>query len=95
MTKKWCKEQIIYQIYPRSFFDSNGDIKGILLKLDFLEYLGIDIIWISHHFDSLNFVFNLHKIKNIFNIIHISSRLNLILGLFLLFSLIIIHIIFH
>jgi oligo-1,6-glucosidase len=48
----------VYQIYPRSFYDSNndgiGDIKGIILKLDYLKLLGIDIIWISPHFDSPN-----------------------------------------
>ncbi|MDB9902254.1 alpha-glucosidase [Flavobacteriaceae bacterium] len=58
MIKKWWKEQVVYQIYPRSFYDSNndgiGDIKGIILKLDYLKLLGIDIIWISPHFDSPN-----------------------------------------
>ena len=58
MIRKWWKEQVIYQIYPRSFYDSNndgiGDIKGIILKLDYLKLLGIDIIWISPHFDSPN-----------------------------------------
>ena len=58
MTRKWWKEQVIYQIYPRSFYDSNGDgigdIKGIILKLDYLKFLGIDIIWLSPHFDSPN-----------------------------------------
>ena len=58
MIRKWWKEQVVYQIYPRSFYDSNndgiGDIKGIILKLDYLKLLGIDIIWISPHFDSHN-----------------------------------------
>ena len=58
MIRKWWKEQVVYQIYPRSFYDSNndgiGDIKGIILKLDYLKLLGIDIIWISPHFDSPN-----------------------------------------
>ena len=58
MIKNWWKEQVVYQIYPRSFYDSNndgiGDIKGIILKLDYLKLLGIDIIWISPHFDSPN-----------------------------------------
>jgi len=58
MIRKWWKEQVVYQIYPRSFYDSNndgiGDIKGIILKLDYLKLLGVDIIWISPHFDSPN-----------------------------------------
>ena len=58
MIRKWWKEQVVYQIYPRSFYYSNndgiGDIKGIILKLDYLKLLGIDIIWISPHFDSPN-----------------------------------------
>ena len=67
MIKKWWKEQVVYQIYPRSFYDSNndgiGDIKGIILKLDYLKLLGIDIIWISPHFDSPN-VDNGYDIRN-------------------------------
>ncbi len=58
MRKNWWKEQVIYQIYPRSFCDSNGDgigdLNGINLKLDYLKFLGIDIIWLSPHFDSPN-----------------------------------------
>lgn len=58
ITKKWWKEQVVYQIYPRSFKDSNGDgigdLKGITLKLDYLKKLGVDIIWLSPHFDSPN-----------------------------------------
>lgn len=58
MKKNWWKEQVIYQIYPRSFYDSNGDgigdLNGINLKLDYLKFLGIDIIWLSPHFDSPN-----------------------------------------
>ncbi|MCR5755233.1 MAG: alpha-glucosidase [Acetatifactor sp.] len=49
--EKWWKRAVIYQIYPRSFCDSNGDgigdLKGILSKLDYLENLGIDAIWLS------------------------------------------------
>ncbi len=56
--RKWWKEQVVYQIYPRSFKDSNGDgigdIQGIISKLDYLKDLGIDIIWLSPHFDSPN-----------------------------------------
>ena len=58
MIEKWWKEQTIYQIYPRSFYDSNndgiGDLNGIILKLDYLKLLGIDTIWLSPHFDSPN-----------------------------------------
>ena len=51
MNRTWWKEAVIYQIYPRSFMDSNGDgigdIKGISSRLDYLKYLGIDVIWLS------------------------------------------------
>lgn len=54
--KDWWKKSVIYQIYPRSFNDSNndglGDIKGIIEKLDYLKELGIDVIWLSPVFDS-------------------------------------------
>lgn len=50
-SKKWWKSAVIYQIYPRSFADSNGDgigdLRGIIAKLDYLENLGIDAIWLS------------------------------------------------
>ncbi|WP_257534312.1 alpha-glucosidase [Haploplasma modicum] len=53
---KWWMTRNGYQIYPRSFFDSNndgiGDIKGITLKLDYLKELGIDLIWICPFYDS-------------------------------------------
>lgn len=56
--KKWWKEAVAYQIYPRSFKDSNGDgigdLRGILEKLDYLSYLGIDVIWMSPIFQSPN-----------------------------------------
>ncbi|QHE60829.1 alpha,alpha-phosphotrehalase [Rossellomorea vietnamensis] len=58
MTKKWWKESVVYQIYPRSFMDSNGDgigdIKGIISKLDYLKKLGIDVIWLSPVYESPN-----------------------------------------
>ena len=54
MKKTWWKESVIYQIYPRSFMDSNGDgigdLKGITSKLDYLKELGIDVIWLSCRF---------------------------------------------
>lgn len=56
--KAWWKESVIYQIYPRSFCDSNGDgigdIQGIISKLDYLKELGIDIIWLSPVYQSPN-----------------------------------------
>ena len=57
-TRKWWKEAIVYQIYPRSFKDSNGDgigdLKGITSELDYIKGLGVDVIWLSPHFDSPN-----------------------------------------
>lgn len=51
MTKKWWHDKVVYQIYPKSFCDSNGDgigdIPGIISKLDYLQDLGVDIIWLS------------------------------------------------
>ena len=51
MKKKWWHDKVAYQIYPKSFLDSNGDgigdLKGIISKLDYLKKLGIDIIWLS------------------------------------------------
>ena len=51
MTKKWWHDKVAYQIYPKSFYDSNkdgiGDIPGIIEKLDYLHDLGVDIIWLS------------------------------------------------
>ena len=56
--KKWWKEEVIYQIYPRSFKDSNGDgigdIQGIMQKLDYVKNLGVDIIWLSPIYASPN-----------------------------------------
>ena len=58
MERKWWKEGVVYQIYLRSFNDSNedgiGDLKGITQKLDYLKKLGIDIIWLSPVYKSPN-----------------------------------------
>lgn len=58
MEKKWWKESVVYQIYPRSFKDSNGDgigdIGGIIEKLDYLKELGVDVIWLSPVYQSPN-----------------------------------------
>ncbi|MBN8192648.1 alpha-glucosidase [Bacillus sp. NTK074B] len=58
MTKQWWKESVVYQIYPRSFMDSNGDgigdIQGIISKLDYLNKLGIDVVWLSPVYESPN-----------------------------------------
>jgi oligo-1,6-glucosidase len=55
---KWWKEAVVYQIYPRSFQDSNGDgigdLKGITQHLDYLQKLGVNVIWLSPHFASPN-----------------------------------------
>lgn len=54
--KDWWKQAVVYQIYPRSFKDSNGDgfgdLPGVIEKLDYLKELGIDVIWLSPVFDS-------------------------------------------
>lgn len=51
MNRKWWHDKVAYQIYPKSFMDSNGDgigdLRGIISKLDYLKELGIDIIWLS------------------------------------------------
>jgi len=56
--KIWWKEAVAYQVYPRSFMDSNGDgigdIQGVISKLDYLKDLGIDVIWISPIYSSPN-----------------------------------------
>ncbi|WP_010647732.1 glycoside hydrolase family 13 protein [Oceanobacillus massiliensis] len=58
MQQKWWKEAVAYQVYPRSFKDSNGDgigdIQGVISKLDYLKELGIDVIWISPVYKSPN-----------------------------------------
>ncbi|WP_349304931.1 alpha-glucosidase [Paenibacillus sp. Marseille-Q4541] len=57
-SKKWWKESVVYQIYPRSFMDSNkdgiGDLQGIISKLDYLQTLGIDVVWLSPVYSSPN-----------------------------------------
>ena len=56
MKCKWWHGKVAYQIYPKSFMDTNGDgigdIKGIISKLDYLKELGIDIIWLSPIYQS-------------------------------------------
>lgn len=58
MKKAFWKEAVVYQIYPRSFMDSNGDgigdLRGITSKLDYLKELGVDVIWLSPVFKSPN-----------------------------------------
>ena len=58
MQKKWWKESVVYQIYPRSFLDSNGDgigdLGGIIQKLDYLKLLGVDVVWLSPVYRSPN-----------------------------------------
>ncbi len=58
MEKAWWKEAVVYQIYPRSFMDSNGDgigdLNGITEKMGYLEKLGIDVIWLSPVYESPN-----------------------------------------
>lgn len=56
ITRTWWKEAVFYQIYPRSFCDSNGDgigdLQGIIGKLDYLKELGVDALWLSPIYDS-------------------------------------------
>lgn len=56
MKKKWWHNKVMYQIYPKSFFDSNGDgigdLQGIIEKLDYLKELGVDILWLSPVYES-------------------------------------------
>jgi len=58
VSEKWWKEAVIYQIYPRSFYDTNGDgigdLRGIIEKLDYLQGLGVDALWLSPIYDSPN-----------------------------------------
>lgn len=56
MRKKWWNDKVVYQIYPKSFYDSNGDgigdLRGVIEKLDYLKRLGIDLIWLSPIYQS-------------------------------------------
>lgn len=56
--RKWWKESVVYQIYPRSFYDSNGDgigdLRGIIEKLDYIASLGVDVIWLNPVYKSPN-----------------------------------------
>ena len=58
MNRSWWKESVVYQIYPRSFADSNGDgvgdLPGITARLDHLKTLGIDVVWLSPVYRSPN-----------------------------------------
>ncbi|WP_026486609.1 glycoside hydrolase family 13 protein [Caldanaerobius polysaccharolyticus] len=58
MNKKWWKEAVVYQVYPRSFYDTNGDgigdLRGIIQKLDYLKDLGVDVIWLNPVYKSPN-----------------------------------------
>ena len=58
MQKVWWKEAVAYEIYPRSFMDSNedgiGDLQGVISRLDYLKDLGIDVIWVCPIYRSSN-----------------------------------------
>jgi oligo-1,6-glucosidase len=58
MNRAWWKECVVYQIYPRSFYDSNGDgigdLRGIIQKLDYLKELGVDVVWLCPVYKSPN-----------------------------------------
>jgi oligo-1,6-glucosidase len=58
MNRVWWKESVVYQIYPRSFYDSNGDgvgdLRGIIQKLDYLKDLGVNVVWLSPVYKSPN-----------------------------------------
>lgn len=56
MTTKWWQNEVVYQVYPRSFQDSNhdgiGDIQGIISHLDYIKSLGVTMIWVSPIYQS-------------------------------------------
>ncbi|WP_375055099.1 alpha-glucosidase [Zobellella sp. DQSA1] len=58
LQRSWWKEAVAYQIYPRSFMDSNGDgvgdLNGIIIKLDYLQELGVDVLWLCPMYPSPN-----------------------------------------
>lgn len=58
MKDAWWKEAVVYQVYPRSFMDANGDgigdLQGVTSRLDYLQELGIDVIWLSPVYQSPN-----------------------------------------
>ena len=55
---EWWKDAVVYQIYPKSFQDSNGDgigdLRGIIRRLDYIKTLGADVIWLCPVYDSPN-----------------------------------------
>ncbi len=55
---KWWRKSVVYQVYPRSFMDANGDgigdLRGIIEKLEYIQELGADVIWLSPVYDSPN-----------------------------------------
>ncbi len=55
---RWWKEAVVYQIYPRSFKDNNGDgigdLKGIISKLDYIKSLGVNVVWLNPIYSSPN-----------------------------------------
>lgn len=59
INRQWWKEGVVYQIYPRSFQDSNGDgigdLRGIIQRLDYIASLGIDIVWLNPIYQSPNY----------------------------------------
>ncbi|MDP1442142.1 glycoside hydrolase family 13 protein [Priestia megaterium] len=77
--QKWWHKSVIYQIYPRSFYDSNGDgigdINGIILKLDYLKKLGIDVIWLSPVYESPN-IDNGYDISDYYSILSEFGTMN-------------------
>lgn len=58
MKKHWWQEAVVYQIYPRSFQDTNndgiGDLRGVIQHLDYIKNLGVDVIWLNPIYSSPN-----------------------------------------